>query len=99
MEEEKTWWPREKVLLPSVCHLTHFNVHLLIGNAFFSIKCFAIGCIVTRQDTKHVLQLIDEMNKPIENGEVSLDGVALVTLDVEAMYNNMTDELAGGASK
>ena len=51
------------------------------------------------QDTKHVLQLVDEMNKKVETGEISLDGVALVTLDVEAMYNNMTDELAGGASK
>ena len=47
------------------------------------------------QDTKHVLQIIDEINQNIEAGEVSLDGVALVTLDVEAMYNNMTDELAG----
>ena len=45
------------------------------------------------QDTKHVLQIIDEINQNIEAGEVSLDGVALVTLDVEAMYNNMTDEL------
>ena len=51
------------------------------------------------QDTKHVLQIIDDINKKVNTGEVSLDGVALVTLDVEAMYNNMTDELAGGATK
>ena len=51
------------------------------------------------QDTKHTLQIIEEINSKIEKGEVSLDGVALVTLDVEAMYNNMSDELARGASK
>ena len=51
------------------------------------------------QDTNHVLQIIDDINKKVDTGEVSLDGVALVTLDVEAMYNNMTDELAGGATK
>ena len=51
------------------------------------------------QDTKHVLQLIEDINQKIENKEVSLTGVALVTLDVESMYNNMTEELAGGASK
>ena len=51
------------------------------------------------QDTKHVLQIIDEINKKIEKDEVSLSGVAMVTLDVESMYNHMTDELAGGASR
>ena len=43
--------------------------------------------------------MIEEINVKIENGEVSLEGVALVTLDVESMYNNMTDELAGGATE
>ena len=51
------------------------------------------------QDTKHTLQIIEEINSKIVKGEVSLGGLALVTLDVEAMYNNMTDELAMGASK
>ena len=51
------------------------------------------------QDTKHVLQIIDEINQKIEKDEVSLDGVAMVTLDVESMYNNMTKDLAGGATK
>ena len=51
------------------------------------------------QDTKHVLQLIEKINQHVENGEASLTGVALVTLDVESMYNNMTEELAGGASR
>ena len=51
------------------------------------------------QDTKHTLQIIEEINTKIENGEVSLDGVALVTLDVEAMYNNMSVELTRGACK
>ena len=51
------------------------------------------------QDTKHTLQILEEINSKIENGEVSLDGVALVTLDVESMYNNMTEDLARGACK
>ena len=51
------------------------------------------------QDTKHVLQIIDDINQNIEQEKVSLDGVALVTLYVESMYTNMTDDLAGGASK
>ena len=46
-----------------------------------------------------MLQIIDEINLKIEKNEVSLDGVALVTLDVESMYNNMSDVLAGGAAK
>ena len=51
------------------------------------------------QDTKHLLQLIDEINEKSESGGFSLKGVAMVTLDVESMYNNMTEELAGAASK
>ena len=51
------------------------------------------------QDTKHTLQILYEINQKIENSDVSLEGVAMVTLDVESMYNNMTDELAGGACK
>ena len=51
------------------------------------------------QDTKHVLQIIEEVNSKVEKDQLSLDGVALVTLDVESMYNNMTEELAGNASK
>ena len=51
------------------------------------------------QDTKHLLQIIDEINQKILDEEVSLDGVALVTLDVESMYNIMPEELAKGASK
>ena len=50
------------------------------------------------QDTKHTLQIIEEINQKVENEEVSLDGVAIVTLDVESMYNNMTNELARVAS-
>ena len=51
------------------------------------------------QDTKHVLQLIEDTNKKIDDNELSLEGVALVTLDVESMYNNMTHDLAGNAAK
>ena len=46
------------------------------------------------KDTKHVLQIIEDINEKIDLGEVSLDGVGLVTLDVEKMYNTMTEDLA-----
>ena len=45
------------------------------------------------KDTKHTLQLIDGLNEKIERGELSLDGVSLVTLDIDKMYNNMTEDL------
>ena len=51
------------------------------------------------QDTKHVLQIIEELNTQIDKGEVSLDGVGLVALDIESMYSNMSEELGNGASK
>ena len=51
------------------------------------------------QDTKHTLQIIEDINQSIDNGELSLEGVALVSLDVESMYNNMSEQLAGGATK
>ena len=51
------------------------------------------------QDTKHTLQIIEEINEKINQKTFTLEGVALVTLDVESMYNFMTDELAGGACK
>ena len=51
------------------------------------------------KDTKHVLQLIEEINEKIDGGEVCLDGVGLITLDVEKMYNTMTEDLALGGTK
>ena len=51
------------------------------------------------QDTKHVLLLIEELNEKIDRGEVSLDGVALVSLDIESMYTNMSLDLGKSASK
>ena len=51
------------------------------------------------QDTKHVLLLIEELNERIDRGELSLDGVALVSMDIESMYTNMSLELGRNASK
>ena len=51
------------------------------------------------KDTKHTLQLIEETNDKIESVEFSLDGVGLVSLDVEKMYNNITEELGMGVCK
>ena len=51
------------------------------------------------QDTKHTLQLLEEFNEKIVSGEETLEGVALVSLDVDKMYNNMTEELGVGACK
>ena len=49
------------------------------------------------QDTKHLLHIIEEINQ--KSLEVSLDGVALVKLHVEPMYNKMPEEVAKVASK
>ena len=51
------------------------------------------------QDTKHVLLEVDDFNKRIERGEVSLEGVALVSLDIESMYTNMNLDLGRSACK
>ena len=44
-------------------------------------------------DTKHALQLIEEINEQVDGNEISLDGVGLATLDLVQMYNNMTEEV------
>ena len=51
------------------------------------------------KDGKDTLKTIENLNDQIKNGEISLEGVALVSLDVEAMYNNMTEDLGTGACK
>ena len=51
------------------------------------------------QDTKHTIQIIEEINAKIDLEKGSVEGVALVTLDVESMYNFMSEELAVGACK
>ena len=39
------------------------------------------------------------MNKKIDEGELNMDGVAIVILDVESMYSNMSEDLATSAVK
>ena len=51
------------------------------------------------KDTKHTLQLIENINERIDEGELSLEGVSLVSFDVEKMYNNITHEMGRGAAK
>ena len=51
------------------------------------------------QDTKHVLLQVEELNEKIDRGEVSLEGVALVSLDIESMYTNMSLDLGKSACK
>ena len=51
------------------------------------------------KDTKHTLQVIDEVNDKVRNGILSLDGIAVVSLDVENMYSNMSEDLGSGAFK
>jgi hypothetical protein len=51
------------------------------------------------RDTKHTLQVISEINDKLADGEISLDGVGLVSLDLESMYTNMTEELGTQACK
>ena len=51
------------------------------------------------QDTKHTLQIIENINEEVKDGKISLNGVAVVSLDVENMYNNMSEDLATEACK
>ena len=51
------------------------------------------------KDTKHTLQIVEDINEKIMKKEFTLDGVALVTLDVVSMYNNITEDLGMGAVK
>ena len=51
------------------------------------------------KDTKHALKIVEEINEKVESGELSLDGVGLATLDLEKMYNNMTEEVGVAACK
>ena len=51
------------------------------------------------KDTIHTLQILEETNKNIQEGRISLEGVGLVSLDLEAMYNNMSEELGTGACR
>ena len=45
------------------------------------------------------MQTVEEMNDKVKSGEISLEGVVLVSLDVEAMYNNMSKDLGTGACR
>ena len=51
------------------------------------------------KDGKHTLRIIEELNDQVNSGDLDLDGVALVSLDVESMYNNMTEQLGTGARR
>ena len=51
------------------------------------------------KDGKHTLRVIEEVNNQVQSGDLDLNGVALVSLDVESMYNNMTEQLGTGACK
>jgi hypothetical protein len=51
------------------------------------------------EDTKHTLQIIEELNEKIDLGEIDMEGVALVSLDVDSMYNNMSEDLGTSACK
>ena len=51
------------------------------------------------KDEKKTLRVIEEVNSQVQNGDLDLDGVALVSFYVESMYNNMTEQLGIGACK
>ena len=42
------------------------------------------------KDTIHTLQIIEETNDKISSGVFSLEGIGLVSLDLESLYNNMS---------
>ena len=41
--------------------------------------------------------MISTLNSQIDKGELSLEGVGLVSLDVNKMYNNITEDLGKSA--
>ena len=47
----------------------------------------------------YTLQIIEDINDEVKDGKLSLEGVAIVSLDVENMYNNMSEDLATNACK
>ena len=51
------------------------------------------------KDTKHTLQLIEQINEKIDRGEITLDGVSFVRFYVVKMYQNITKELGNDAAK
>ena len=51
------------------------------------------------KDTKDTLRVIEELNDKVDEGELSLEGVALVSLDIVNMYNNMSENLGREATK
>ena len=51
------------------------------------------------EDTKDTLQIIENLNDKIDGGEIDMEGVALVSLDVDSMYNNMSEGLGTSACR
>jgi hypothetical protein len=51
------------------------------------------------KDTKDTMKVIEELNDKVDEGELSLEGVALVSLDIVNMYNNMSEDLGTEATK
>ena len=72
----------------------HF--YKFVGNSFLCTLPMNRWCV---WDTKHTLQVIEDINGKIDDDEITLDGVAVVSLDVESMYNNMSEELGTGGCK
>ena len=54
---------------------------------------------MVQKDTIHTLQIIEETNDKISSGDFSLEGVGLVSLDLESMYTNMSQNLGTGACR
>ena len=51
------------------------------------------------KDTKHALQIIEELNDSVRKGEISLEDVAFLTLDVFKLYPSMPKSLGRPASR
>ena len=51
------------------------------------------------KDTKQTLQVIQDINDKVRDGTLSLDGVAVVSLDVENMHKITSEELGSGSCR
>ena len=78
------------------------HIYIYVADAVSLNQLFTTmneGYVKFLKDTKHILQIIENINEKINKGELSLEGVSLVSLDVDKMYNNITSDLGRGAAK
>lgn len=99
MEDPSEWLEEKGFPIRGIISGRGASIERLAGFVDHFLQPGMTGLPTFLKDTKHTLQVIEELNNKIENEELSLEGVALITLDVDKMYNNITEDLGRGACK